>query len=234
MKNILVIEDELTTAKLIEQTLNKHQYNSLVGTTGEIGLDLLNNHHIDGMVLDLFLPDINGFDIIKDIRKNEFYNEMPILVVTSNEDKVDVILALELGADDYITKPFYNRELIARLKACFRKTNRLVVKENNIKIKDITIDIDARRVIKDGKNIKFTSAEFNLLLILVENADHVFSRDQLLTKLWGDSCFSETRIIDMHISSLRKKLADKDNKLIETVRGVGYRFAKAFINTNSE
>jgi len=227
-KNILVIEDDPIFIKLISHALEQHSFNVLRVTNGMNALDCLSkNNKIEAVILDLFLPDINGLEILKKIRTHPVYAEIPIIILTSNDDKLDAIITIEMGADDYITKPFHKRELIARLNAIMRRTKAaLPLNTTIISICDIQLNTQGREVRRNGSEISLTFAEYELLLFLMVNAGNVFSRDRLLTEIWGESYITETRVIDMHISSLRKKLGDENNQFIETVRRVGYRFRK--------
>ncbi|ABR47231.1 two component transcriptional regulator, winged helix family [Alkaliphilus metalliredigens QYMF] len=227
-KSILVVEDDPTTQRLIRHTLEQHQFQVLSAEDGAMTLDLLSNHKdIDAIILDLFLPDCNGLELLKTVRSHSIHSDIPVVILTSNDDKLDLVIALEMGADDYITKPFHKRELIARINVCLRRAQNTIRSHNTSRsISGITLDITTREVKKDDGLISLTFAEFELLLLFVTHPGKVFSRDDLLTKLWGESFVSETRVIDMHISSLRKKLDDSDNQLIETIRGVGYRLRK--------
>lgn len=228
-KHILVIEDDPIFLKIISQALLKMEnYNIISVSDGQGALDqLLKNTTLDAVILDLFLPDISGLEILKKIRKHPLHGDIPIIVLTSNNDKLDSIITLELGADDYITKPFYNRELIARLNAVMRRAKKSTLPPSNIiSIHDIELNPKTREVKKNGTSILLTFAEYELLLFLMINAGNILSRDTLLTEIWGDIYITGTRTIDMHISSLRKKLGDENKQLIETIRGVGYRFRK--------
>ncbi|WP_425448116.1 response regulator transcription factor [Dethiothermospora halolimnae] len=226
MKNILLVEDDLTTLKLVQFTLEKHDFFVFTAEDGNTALEYLNNNKIHCVILDLYLPDTNGFEIIKRIRAHSLYKNLPIIMLTSNDDKTDTVIALELGADDYITKPFNKKELIARLHVALRRNNKSLDKwDSKIILHDLEIDLDSRSVCKNNSLIDLTYGEFEILTTLASRPGKVFSRDNLLTKLWGESYIAESRVIDMHISSLRKKLGN-DCKYIETVRGVGYRFKK--------
>lgn len=229
VKKILVVEDDITTLNLVKHILEKNQYHPISTQYGSEALDYISSKKIHGAILDLSLPDTNGLDILKEIRKHPTLNDIPIIILTSNDDKVDTIVALEMGADDYITKPFHKRELIARLNVGIRRySSNHNLQQSKLKIGRIEIDFENREVKISDKKVSLTFAEFELLALLSSNPGRVFSRDEILTKLWGDSYIVETRIVDMHISSLRKKLDDNktNNQLIETVRGVGYRLRK--------
>ncbi len=228
-QTVLVVEDELTTSKLVHFTLQNHHFNVFLAPDGAHAMDYLKNNKIDVILLDLNLPDTTGFDFIKQIKSHEKYKSIPIIVLTSSTDKLDVVLALEMGADDYITKPFHKRELIARIHVALRKLNStLSINYSNLTFGKLRIDVESRTVFKSNKKIDLTFKEFELLILFATNPGKVFSRDEILTALWGYNYITETRTVDMHVSSLRKKIENPDENdfFIETVRGVGYRFRK--------
>lgn len=228
-KKILVVDDDILTLKLIRYVLENHGMSFVECQDGKSAVEYISKHRIDAAILDLCLPDVSGLEILKAIRMSPAISYIPVLILTSNNDKLDTVLALEIGADDYIVKPFNQRELVARLNVGFRR-----VSQNNlpaatkISIGDLSIDMEKREVKKSGKSLQLTFKEFELLYILAANAGKVFSRDELLSKLWSDNYLTETRVIDMHITALRKKLGDtrENNNYIETVRSIGYRFRK--------
>ncbi|TCK92783.1 two-component system alkaline phosphatase synthesis response regulator PhoP [Natranaerovirga hydrolytica] len=224
---ILIVEDEKVTLKLITQVLQKYGFNIITAMDESSTIEMLNKEVIKGIILDLNLPDTNGLDLLQIIRNHHYHKEVPIIILTSNDDKIDEVVALEMGADDYITKPFYHRELVARLKACIRRAKPTInKKENLVQVDNLEIDLDTRQVKIEKEIIPLTFKEFEVLAFLSMNPGKVFSRDQLLTTIWGDQYITETRTIDIHISSLRSKLGKRNNdkQYIETVRGVGYRF----------
>lgn len=228
-RTILVVDDDVFTLKLIRFVLQNHGMSVAEYEYGRDAIDYISHHKIDAAILDLGLPDVGGLEILKAIRLSPSINQIPVLILTNNNDKMDTVLALEMGADDYISKPFNQRELVARLNVGFRRMG-----QNNtnpvscISIGDLFIDMEKREVKKSGETLQLTFKEFELLYILASNSGKVFSRDELLSKLWSDNYFSETRVIDMHITALRRKLGDtlENNSYIETVRGIGYRFRK--------
>jgi len=173
------------------------------------------------------LPEIDGLNVCKNIRNNQAIGDLPIIMLTAKGEEIDRILGLELGADDYITKPFNTRELIARVKALLRRiamTKNYGKKANKvIKFKNIIINIENHTIKKDGEEIAITPKEFDLIVFLIQKEGQVFSRDQLLKEIWGYEFAADTRTVDVHVRRLRKKI---DQNLIKTVRGVGYKFEK--------
>lgn len=226
-KCVLVLEDDLISLKIIRSPLERHGFSVLEASDRTGALDILANKRLSAAILDLNLPDISGIDVLKLIRNHPVHAAIPIIILTSNNDKTETVIALEMGADDYITKPFNERELVARLNAHLRRAHHHNSTPNNlIAVGNIIIDLEKREVMVNQKPVHLTYNEFELLLILVSNAGKVLSRDNLLNRLWGYDFPAETRTIDIHISSLRKKLSalDPAKQYIETVRSVGYRF----------
>jgi two-component system, OmpR family, alkaline phosphatase synthesis response regulator PhoP len=233
--NILVVEDDLTNSKLLKDILENDNFLFHHVNSGAKSLEyfkkqaIIKNQEIDLILLDLNLPDTTGFEILKRIRSCPLCKHIPIIILTSNTDKLDTVLALEIGADDYITKPFYNRELIARINAVLRRyrlnpnTNNNIIDCGNLKIYS-----DTRNVTLFDKDIDLTFKEFEILSLFCNNPGKVFSRDELINTIWGYDYILNTRAVDMHIASLRKKIYDtkQNNSYIETIRGVGYRFRK--------
>lgn len=227
MKKILIIEDEPNIIELVGYNLKNNGYDYISAEDGLMGITLVHKEKPDLILLDLMLPGKNGHEICRELREEG--NKTPIIMLTAKSDEVDKILGLEFGADDYITKPFSVRELMARIKAVLRR-----YEENNstdspddyiISIDDIEINTDRHEVMVAGKMVELTLKEFELLCFLTENRGHVFSRDQLLDKVWGIDFVGETRTVDVHIRYLRKKLGQDDNedKYIQTIRGKGYK-----------
>jgi two-component system alkaline phosphatase synthesis response regulator PhoP len=228
-KHILVVDDDRISLKLIKHTLITQGFEIIEATDGKSALDYISNNKIDAALLDLNLPDFYGLEILKFIRSKPSICNIPIIILTSNDDKTDTVIALELGADDYIVKPFHKRELIARLNVCFRRMNQNYASfSSELSFGELTIDLDKRIVKVNVTEINLTFKEFEILSLLATNPGKVFSRDALINKLWGENYFAETRTIDNHIASLRSKLGDKASKhnYIETIRNVGYKFRK--------
>lgn len=218
-KKILVVEDEYSINDAITFALRKESYDVRSVYNGKNALEKFNEFKPELVLLDLMLPDMDGFDICKEI-----YNKAYVIMLTARGEIIDKILGLELGADDYIVKPFEIKEVLARIKAVFRRIekglDRDFIEEKEEIIKIYPRD---RRVIKEGNEVALRRKEFDLLNFLNSNRGTVFSRDDLLEKIWGYDYEGDTRTVDVHIRRLREKLnEDKDNSVIETVFGVGY------------
>ncbi|KNF07743.1 transcriptional regulatory protein SrrA [Gottschalkia purinilytica] len=225
-KKILVIEDEKPIADLISYGLKKEGFIVKTANNGADGLTLVDKFTPDLMLLDLMLPDISGFDICKNVV--EVYN-IPIIMLTAKFDINDRVQGLEYGADDYITKPFDLREVVARIKTILRRINQFEVDKNKFKqdvieFKGIEIYKDEHMVKKDGKIVGLTPKEYELLVALYNSDGRVLARSQLLDVVWGYDYVGDTRTVDMHIQRLRKKLGSND--IIKTVFGVGYKINK--------
>ena len=222
-ESILVIEDEKDIAELVKYNLTREGYRVIVSRSGEKGLKEALSNLPDAIILDLMLPGINGLEICKSLRSNENTKNIPIIMVTAKSEEADIVTGLEVGADDYITKPFSPRVLLARLRAVLRRKEEVVDDRAVIKIHDITIDPN-RHQVKIGKNnISLTGTEFKLLYALVSRPGWVFNRDQLVDSIRGTDVIITDRTIDVHIAGLRKKLGAAGQH-IETIRGIGYRF----------
>ena len=226
-KKILVIDDEKNIRDLIKFNLESEGYNIVMAADGKEGLDKVDSS-TDLIVLDLMLPEMDGLTFCKKIRNHNEYSSIPIIMLTAKGEEVDKILGLEMGADDYMTKPFSPRELVARIKAIFRRIKEF--KEDSEKLKDeiieagkLKLDIPRHEVIYGNEKIILTPKEFELLRYLIINQGRVLSRDLLLEKIWGYEYAGDTRTVDVHIRRLRKKI---EADYIETVRGVGYKFVK--------
>lgn len=218
-KKILVVEDEYSINDAITFALRKEGYDVRSSFNGKDALERVNEFKPDLVLLDLMLPDINGLDICKEISKKAY-----IIMLTARGEFIDKILGLELGADDYIVKPFEIKEVLVRIKVIFRRGEKNINKDNEEQENEsIKVYPNDRRVIKEGKEILLRRKEFDLLNFLYENKGIVFSRDDLLEKIWGYNYEGDTRTVDVHIRRLREKLNEnKDNSIIETVFGIGY------------
>ncbi len=218
-KKILVVEDEYSINDAITFALRKEGYDVRSSFNGREALEKFNEFKPDLVLLDLMLPDMNGLDICKEISKKAY-----IIMLTARGEIIDKILGLELGADDYIVKPFEIKEVLVRIKVIFRRGEKDINKDNEEQGNELVkIYPNDRRVIKEGKEILLRRKEFDLLNFLYENKGIVFSRDDLLEKIWGYDYEGDTRTVDVHIRRLREKLNEnKDNSIIETVFGIGY------------
>lgn len=227
MKKILIIEDEPSIRELVTYNLKANGYLSLEAEDGDRGMTLIHQEHPDLLLLDIMLPGKDGYEICRELRDEG--NDIPIIMLTAKSEEVDKVLGLEFGADDYIAKPFGIRELMARIRAVLRRCERRDASgrqtdgEDKITDGDLTINFDRHEVTVNGKEVRLTLREFELLGFLMRNRGHVFTRDELLDKVWGIDYAGETRTVDVHVRYLRKKLHDHDEKYIETIRGKGYK-----------
>lgn len=227
MNNILIIEDDVNIAELERDYLEVHGFTADVFYEGIGGLEAALTGDYDLVLLDVMLPNMDGFAICREIRANL---DIPVLMVSARVDDIDKIRALGLGSDDYIVKPFSPAELIARVKSHLSRYDRLTQKErirkNQLIIGRLTVDIDARKVFIANTEILLKNKEFDLLLFLVEHPNHVFSKDVLYDRIWGMDAYGDMATVAVHINRIRDKIeADSANpEFIETVWGAGYRF----------
>jgi DNA-binding response OmpR family regulator len=234
-KRILIIDDEPMILESVGYNLKQEGYEVISANNGETGLQLAKTETVDLILLDLMLPGINGMDICRILRQS---SEVPIIMVTAKEGEIDRVLGLELGADDYITKPFSMRELIARVRTVLKRMNSKSeggtepAKPSQITvIDDIKIDWPGHEVTIKGQPVNLSSKEFELLRILTNHPGQVLTREQLLNLIWGNDFYGDDRTVDVHIRWLREKLENNPSepKYILTVRGVGYKFARESI-----
>ena len=219
-KRILVVEDEYSINDGLTFALRKEGYEVRSAFNGKEALELVENFKPDLVLLDLMLPDMDGFDICKEISKNSY-----VIMLTARGEIFDKIVGLELGADDYIVKPFEIKEVLVRIKVIFRRNSKEInkIEENNKAINGIRISSKDRCVFKNGQLVPMRNMEFDLLNFLYENRGIIYSREDLLQKVWGYEYEGDTRTVDVHIKRLRDRLKeDKDNSIIETVYGIGY------------
>ena len=224
---ILVIEDEPDIRRNLEYNLGREGFNaSSVGSLDEAN-EKLKSKKFDLILLDLMLPDGSGLDLCKKIKSNSETEATPIIILTAKDDEVDKVVGFELGADDYVTKPFSVRELILRVKAILKRSDRKTkeVVEVERQFGDLKIDVDSHEVHVDSQLIELTALEFRLLKELVDKRGRVQSRDQLLSEVWGYNAEVTTRTVDTHIKRLREKLGSM-GKYVQTIRGVGYKFSR--------
>ena len=226
-KNILVIEDEPDIRKNLEYNLGREGFIvSSVASLYDAEQKLQNNNDFSLLLLDLMLPDGSGLDLCKKIKGNPETESIPIIILTAKDDEVDRVVGFELGADDYVTKPFSVRELILRVKAILKRgVKKSDVVEVERQFGDLKIDVDSHEVHVDSSLIELTALEFRLLRELVDKRGRVQSRDQLLSEVWGYSSDVTTRTVDTHIKRLREKLGPM-GKYVQTIRGVGYKFSR--------
>lgn len=225
MKKILIIEDDDHIIELLKFNVENNGYEVIAAMDGHDGLNKAINELPDLILLDLMLPGIDGIDICNKLKNKDRTKDIPIIMLTAKGHETDKILGLEIGADDYITKPFSVRELMTRIKVIFRRYAKEVVPDaqSMISIGDLEIDHEKHEVRKAGEVIRLTLKEYQLLEYLAENRGKVLSRNALLDRVWGYDYFGETRTVDVHIRHLRKKIEDESGALIETIRGVGYK-----------
>ncbi|WP_294156455.1 response regulator transcription factor [uncultured Clostridium sp.] len=226
-EKVLIVDDEEHIVELLDFNLKNAGYETFKACDGIEALKLANEEKPNLMLLDLMLPGIDGFDVCKEIKKNKDMKNISIIMLTAKGEELDKILGLELGADDYITKPFSVRELLARVKAVLRRTAAVSEEESDIyESKSLKVDFERHEVVVNGEKVDLTLKEFELLHILIKNKGKILKREMLLDKIWGYEYIGETRTVDVHIRYLRKKIEedDKNPKFIETIRGVGYRF----------
>jgi two-component system, OmpR family, alkaline phosphatase synthesis response regulator PhoP len=217
---ILVVDDEPEICDLVRYNLTREGYRVLVEQDGEAGLDRIFKSPPDLVVLDLLLPKLSGLEVLRAVRGEPRTKSLPVLVLTARSTEMDKLLGFERGADDYLTKPFSPRELVARMKAVLRRTDGRRA-EDVLTLEDVVLDRNAREVSVEGRAVELTTKEFDLLAMLIENPGVVVSRDQLLDRVWGMTYPGGTRTVDVHVAQLRRKLGKPE--LIRTVRGAGYK-----------
>jgi phosphate regulon transcriptional regulator PhoB len=228
MKRVLMIEDDKDIVELVRYNLEKEGFQVLSCSDGMTGLAQLRKSPPDILLLDLMLPKLSGLDICREVRKDASLNRLPLLMLTARGEEADRVVGLELGADDYVTKPFSPRELVARVKALLRRTDPSGEGEKPVEVGKLHIDPAAYRVTRAGKPVPMSTLEFRLLYYLATRPNRVFTRDQLLDAVWGMDRFVTPRSVDVYIRRLREKIeADPENPAhLKTVRGAGYLFEK--------
>ncbi len=227
MHKILVVDDERSILDLLEMILKKEQFQVATASDGKSAMALFDSFKPDLVLLDLMLPDTNGHDLCREMTNKR---RVPIIMLTAKNDIVDKVLGLELGADDYITKPFDTRELVARIKAVLRRLEKNKADDRKILSHlDLVVDPENRTVTKAGNPIELTLKEYELLELLIKNPRKVFGREELLRQVWGYDYMGDTRAVDVCVTRLRKKIEDDSSnpKHILTVYGFGYRFGGA-------
>lgn len=229
-KKVLVVEDEPSIVKLVQFNLEKSGFHVDIATDGEMALEKTKQYDPDLIVLDLMLPKIDGLEVCRRLRQEQ--RHIPILILTAKSDEFDKVLGLELGADDYLTKPFSPRELTARVKAILRRMSAIQeikqtsTEDSKIKIGELEIDLEGYEVSRNQVKLELTPKEFELLVFMANHRGKVLSRDQLLNTVWNYDYIGDSRIVDVHVSHLRDKIeVDSKNPVyIKTVRGIGYKF----------
>ena len=222
MTHICIVEDDDSIRQLLKLTLENFQYEITDFDNGEDAYQYLLDNKVDLAILDLMLPRMNGYDILKQIRQNKLNRETPVIILSAKDQEVDKILGLDLGADDYMTKPFSVLELAARIRTLLRRTHK---ETNKLDLGILHIDVDQRIVHVEDKVVELTYKEFELLRYLATNSGRAISREELLNQVWGYDFVGETRTLDVHINSLRKKLGPTGRNDIKSVRQLGYRLS---------
>lgn len=218
MKKILIIEDESNISDFVKMELQYEGYEAEISEDGKEGLIKALREDYDLIVLDLMLPGISGLEVCRRLKKEK---DIPVIMLSAKDSVMDKVAGLQIGADDYIAKPFAIEELIARIQVIFRRTEK--VKSNIIKFKDLSIQLESRTVMKNEEKINLTNKEYELLILLLNNKGKVVTRDNILNEVWGYDYDAGTNVVDVYVSYLRNKLDEKNKEAyIETVRAVGY------------
>jgi DNA-binding response OmpR family regulator len=226
--NILVVDDEKDIVDILKYNLEKEkEFDVTIATSGREALKIASENKPDLILLDIMMPEINGFDVCKKLKSDVFTSKIPVIFLTAKENEIDEIIGLELGADDYIQKPISPRKVIARVKSVIRRTyaepDTITKEDGFIKFKNLEIDTIAHCVKIDDEEIFFPKKEFQLLHFLLSNRGKVLSRDVLLNQIWGENIFVVDRTVDVHVAKVREKLGPYSD-FIETIKGLGYRF----------
>jgi DNA-binding response OmpR family regulator len=217
--NILIAEDEERLRKLISKYLKIEGYIVYEASDGKEALDIFESHQIDLIILDVMMPEINGWMVCKRVRR---VSNIPIIMLTAYSEEEDKLFGFDLGVDDYITKPFSTRELIARTKALLKRSGKTGI-EGEISIGSIKINTSSRKVEVNNEEIRLSPKEYDVLMFFVDNGEIALTREQIITRIWGYDYYGDNRTVDTTIKRLRKKLNEEGNR-IQTIRGVGYRF----------
>lgn len=218
-QKILIVEDEKNISRFLELELKHEQFETMVAYDGRLGLELATSHNFDCILLDVMLPELNGIEVCRRIRK---VSDVPIILLTARDAVMDRVAGLDAGADDYIVKPFAIEELLARIRSILRRIQPFQTKVQQLQVRDLVIDPQAYEVYFNGEKLELTRKEYDLLKLLVENSNRVCTRELILESVWGFESEVETNVVDVYIRHLRTKLQTEDQPYIETVRGVGY------------
>lgn len=218
-QKILIVEDEKNISRFLELELKHEQFETIVAYDGRLGLELATSQNFDCILLDVMLPELNGIEVCRRIRK---VSDVPIILLTARDAVMDRVAGLDAGADDYIVKPFAIEELLARIRSILRRIQPNQTKMKQFQVRDLVIDPQAYEVYFNGEKLDLTRKEYDLLKLLVENSNRVCTRELILENVWGFESEVETNVVDVYIRHLRTKLQTEDQPYIETVRGVGY------------
>lgn len=226
-KNILVVDDEKDIVDIIKYNLEReNEFSVITASNGKEAL-LAAESVPDLIILDIMMPELNGFEVCKQLKNNAHTSKIPVIFLTAKENEIDEILGLEIGADDYITKPISPRKVIARIKSVIRRTNNELEKpvklSENVKFRNLEIDSSMHSVKINEREIFFPKKEFQLLHFLISNRGRVYSREILLNHIWGENIYVVDRTVDVHVAKVREKLGEY-SEFIETIKGLGYRF----------
>ncbi len=226
--NILVVEDEDAIREMLVMVLEQSSFNVIVVASAEEAQhSLADNTRPDLILLDWMLPGISGVELARRLKQDDLFKDLPIILLTARGEEEDKVRGLEIGADDYMTKPFSPKELVARIKAVLRRSGKNIAEEI-LKVADIALDLNKHRITIDNKVVVVSPTEFKLMYFFMTHPDNVYSRTQLLDQVWGRSAYIEERTVDVHIRRLRKILKNYNkDELVQTVRGFGYRFSVA-------
>lgn len=226
---IVVIEDEKDIAELLRFTLQQEGYEVRCAARGQEGLELIRRGPADLALIDIMLPDLDGLEVCKRVRADRELQDLPVIFLTAKGEEVDRIVGLEMGADDYVVKPFSPRELVARIRAVLRRQDRSPAEPNVIETRDVRLDARTREAVVRGRSIELSALEFKLLHFLASHPRLIFTRESLLDEVWGRDRFVTPRTVDVHIRRLREKVEVQPERpqLLQTVRGSGYRFVQA-------
>lgn len=226
--SVLIVDDEPSIAELIEFNLQKAGYHVLKTDNGLSALQLVRANKPDLIILDLMIPGIDGMEVCRRLKGQHHTAGIPIIMLTAKNEEVDKIVGLELGADDYMTKPFSPRELVARVKAVLRRSHKESIHDGELAVGKLRLNFSSYVAYLDNEKLELTPKEYELLKLFITNVGRAYTREQLLEKVWGYEYFGDTRTVDVHVRHLRAKMAAQPEvaEAIETVRGVGYRFSE--------
>jgi len=225
---ILIVDDEIHILELLKYNLESNGFDVLEAETGEEALAIIDTQPVDCVILDLMLPGIDGIEVLRQVRQSD-NKELPVMMLTAKNEEIDAVIGLEMGADDYVGKPFRTRELISRVKSIIRRSEArktLAPQHQLIEQENLKLNLETHQIFKSGEELFLTLKEFELLEKLMRSPGRVFTRDELLESIWGYDYIGETRTVDVHVRQLRKKIEkdDKNPELVQTVRGIGYKF----------